>query len=162
MNNEKIQVLFEEVSELKDELNMAIRAANKLTNLNTDAKNVQDILGRFDLLCGLVDHKINAINDATKMVGKRMLLLLVGAFIVALAVGFSAGYYTFIREMQQSVFRRYLQDITDTRIQFEHEQKNMLLAKNKGVRFYSNGVSFPQNKNIQRKEVSGEIVYYFD
>lgn len=39
MNNEKILVLFEEVSELKDQMKTAIRSANQLADLNADSQN---------------------------------------------------------------------------------------------------------------------------
>ena len=58
MNNEKIYVLFEEISELKDALNSAIESANNISDLKTYSASAEKIIMQFRLIVLLTEKKL--------------------------------------------------------------------------------------------------------
>ena len=167
MNNEKILVLFEEVSELKDEMKSAIKSANKLSDLNAHSQNVTAIINRFTDLEELTKNKIEAINKASKVFSKKSYISILVVLIISIAIGLGSGYFiaqkAFIEHIQNDILKDKTAAIANAQIALKKEKSSMLnyaKAKSKGVKFYSNGIMMPGPKeNIQEND--GKAIYLY-
>ncbi len=167
MNHEKILVLFEEVSLLKDQLESAIRSANQLSDLNADSKHVMAIIDRFNALENLTEKKMEAIHQASRLFSKKAYVSIGIAFLIATIIGLSAGYF-----VAQNTFKAYLHDhilkdqtraLALAQIELQKERASManyVKAQAQGVLFYENAIVLPvAPEQIQTHE--GQGVYFY-
>jgi len=167
MNTEKILVLFEEITELKDQMKLAIRSANQLSDLNADSQNVTAIINRFTDLEELTKNKVKEINKASNIFSKKSYTSILAALIISIAIGLGSGYFvaqkTFIEHIQNDILKSKTAAIANAQIAIEKEKSSMqnyAKAKELGVEFYNNAIMMPTEvKNI--KEKNGKAVYVY-
>jgi len=167
MNNEKLYVLFEEVSLLADKLQHAIIASNNLADINADSKNVTEIINRFSELELLTNNKIEEINTVSQFFSKQSYRNSLIALIISIIIGLSVGYFVaqkaFIEHIQNDILKAKTDAIASAQIDLETEKlsmENYLKAKNKGVEFYNNAIMMPVSKNnIEEKD--NKAIYFY-
>jgi len=167
MNNEKILVLFEEITELKNQMKSAIKSANQLSDLNADSQNVTAIINRFTDLEELTKKKVEEINRASKVFSKKSYISVLSALIISIVIGLGVGYFiaqkTFIEHIQNDILKSKTDAIANAQIALEREKLSIQYyakAKEQGVEFYNNAIIMPiAKKEIQEEE--GKAVYFY-
>jgi hypothetical protein len=168
MNSEKLLVIFAELYKLIKELKEAIKAANKLADLNADSKNVTEIINQFSKLKETTDQKIIQINTVSRAFNKHSLINTAAASIAAIIFGFAAGVaigsLTFAKYLSDDVLKNQTESIAKIQLVVEHEKQQFescYVATKKGVQFYSDGVTFPLSSSLLQDDAHGHALYMY-
>ena len=171
MNHEKILVIFEEITGLKQQLESAIHSANELRNLNADSHNVTAIIERFEMLEQLTDEKITQIKTTSQLFKRHSYLSVIAALLIAIISGGAAGYIGVHKELtayiKHDILKKETQEIVDARLDIATEKAaliNYLIferTRAQGVQYFNNAMILPVaiNKLTEDKD---KAVYLFD
>jgi hypothetical protein len=168
MNSEKIQVIFEEITVLKDQLKDAIESANQLADLNADSKNVTTIINRFGDLEKLTSKKIDDINAASKIFRKTIYMAILSAFAASIAVGVGIGYIVvqkrLVNYIQSDILKDQTEAIAAAWLNLETEKQQLAFCvkaqKNK-VEFYNNAIQLPVPIRKLQEDKDGHAIYAY-
>lgn len=132
----------------------------RIEALNASSASITTAIEKFNRLESRTDKKLDEINTFTKTFNKNTGIALAGAFIVTsvigAGVGAGVGYYQLSGTLQSIIFEDHLKKVTDARLKFEAEQQAMMLAKRKGIVFYSNGIALPIKNPNELSSASGD------
>jgi hypothetical protein len=131
----------------------------RIEALNASSTSITTAIEKFNCLESRTDKKLDEINTFTKAFNKNTAIALACAFIVTSCMGAGVGYYLFSETLQSVVFEDHLKKVSDTQLKFEADQKAMMLAKRKGIVFYSNGIALPiKNPNELRLTTDDKLI----
>lgn len=161
MNYERQQAIFNSVEALSDELKQAVKAANHVQQVNSNAKNITDTIAKFDGLKQQVDKVIVDVNTASTFFSKKTYIALASALLVSTLLGIGGGYFVFIKTMQTSVLQAQINELTKAQLAFAEKNYYIQRAIDHGVKFSSSSVILPiQSDKIQRTE-DGRAGYWY-
>ncbi|MGZ4976941.1 MAG: hypothetical protein ACXV8O_07300 [Methylobacter sp.] len=131
----------------------------RIEALNASSTSITTAIEKFNCLESRTDKKLDEINTFTKVFNKNTTIALACTFIVTSCIGAGVGYYQLAERLQSVVFEDHLKKVTDARLKFEAEQQAMMLAKRKGIVFYSNGIALPiKNPNELRVTAGDKLI----
>jgi hypothetical protein len=135
----------------------------RIEALNASSTSITTAIEKFNCLESRTDKKLDEINAFTKTFNKNTAIALASTFIVTsligAGVGAGAGYYQLSERLESVVFEDQLKKVSDARLKFEEDQKAMMLAKRKGIVFFSNGIALPiKNPNELRLTTDDKLI----
>jgi hypothetical protein len=132
----------------------------RIEALNASSTSITTAIEKFNHLESRTDKKLDEINTFTKAFNKNTAIALASTFIVTsvigAGVGAGVGYYQLSERLQSVVFEDHLKKVSDTQLKFEADQKAMMLAKRKGIVFFSNGIALPIKNRNELKLTAGD------
>ncbi|MGZ8174002.1 MULTISPECIES: hypothetical protein [Methylobacter] len=128
----------------------------RIEALNASSTSITAAIEKFNRLESRTDKKLDEINTFTKVFNKNTYIALACTFIITSLIGAGVGYYLFSETLQSVVFEDHLKKVGDARLKFETEQEAMMLAKRKGIVFYSNGIALPIKNTNELRSATGD------
>lgn len=132
----------------------------RIEALNARSTSITTAIEKFNCLESRTDKKLDEINTFTQAFNKHTAIALASTFIVTSLIGAGVragvGYYQLSERLQSVVFEDQLKKVSDAQLKFEAEQEAMMLAKRKGIVFYSNGIALPIKNPNELSSASGD------